>query len=128
MSALREIAERCRFDDVSILHPDREGDLPIHGGARRSCARAPRTRILEASGIDTAVTTRTAAQLRKVLEAEPVARPDGGPETKLSVTFLFDGVTPTVAALDPETHWTRCGWSAMRRTGFVRRTVWARPG
>ena len=56
--------------------------------------------ILEDSGIDTRVAMRTAAQLRKVVAHESVLDRTDDP-TKLSVTFLFDGVTPTLSVLDP---------------------------
>ena len=49
--------------------------------------------ILEDAGIDTRVAMRTAAQLRAVVAANPFLDRTDDP-TKVSVTFLFDGVTP----------------------------------
>ena len=53
--------------------------------------------ILTDAGIDTRVATRTAAQLQEVVARNPFLDRSDDP-TKLSVTFLFDGVTPTVAS------------------------------
>jgi uncharacterized protein (DUF1697 family) len=98
-ASLREIAAGCGFDDVSTFI--QSGNVLFRSGAG---ATAVGTRlhdaILDASGIDTRVALRTAAQLRAVVGANPLLDRSDDP-TKLSVTFLFDGVVPTMAAVDP---------------------------
>jgi uncharacterized protein (DUF1697 family) len=99
MDALRASAARCGFDDVSTFI--QSGNVIFRS---RLGAAAVTTRlhdaILEDSGIDTRIATRTAAQLREVAARNPLLDRSDDP-TKLSVTFLFDGVTPTLDALDP---------------------------
>ena len=99
MDALRATAERCGFDDVSTFIQSGNVIFRSRKGAKAVTA-ALHDAILEDSGIDTRVATRTAAQLREVVGRNPFLDRTEDP-TKLSVTFLFDGVTPTPAAVDP---------------------------
>jgi uncharacterized protein (DUF1697 family) len=99
MAALRATAERCAFEDVSTFIQSGNVIFRSKLGAKRVTALL-HDAILEDSGIDTRVATRTAAQLRTVVATNPLLDRSDDP-TKLSVMFLFDGVTPTPAALDP---------------------------
>jgi uncharacterized protein (DUF1697 family) len=99
MADLRTIAEGCEFDDVSTFIQSGNVLFRSRAGAKK-VTQVLHDAILEASGIDTRIATRTAAQLRTTVERNPMTdRTDDA--TKLSVVFLFDGVTPTLAALDP---------------------------
>jgi uncharacterized protein (DUF1697 family) len=98
-AALRDIAEGCGFDDVSTFIQSGNVLFRSPDGAARVGARL-HDAILEASGIDTRVAMRTAAQLQDVVVANPFLDRAHDP-TKVSVTFLFDGATPTLSALDP---------------------------
>jgi uncharacterized protein (DUF1697 family) len=98
-AALREIAEGCGFDDVSTFI--QSGNVLFRSGTGAKVVGAHlHDGILEVSGIDTRVAMRTAAQLRAVVAANPFLDRSDDP-TKLSVTFLFDGVEPTLSAVDP---------------------------
>ncbi len=99
MADLRTIAEACGFDDVSTFIQSGNVLFRSRAGARK-VTQVLHDAILEASGIDTRIATRTAGQLRSIVERNPMAdRTDDA--TKLSVLFLFEGVTPTLDALDP---------------------------
>jgi uncharacterized protein (DUF1697 family) len=102
MAALRATAERCEFEDVSTFIQSGNVLFRSRKGAK-AVTTALHDAILEDSGIDTRVATRTAAQLRAVVGANPFLDRSDDP-TKLSVTFLFDGVKPTLSALDPSTY------------------------
>ena len=99
MDALRATAERCEFEDVSTFIQSGNVIFRSRLGAAHVTARL-HDAILEDSGIDTRVATRSAAQLRTVVTTNPLLDRSDDP-TKLSVTFLFDGVTPTLSVLDP---------------------------
>jgi uncharacterized protein (DUF1697 family) len=99
MAALRATAERCGFADVSTFI--QSGNVIFRSRkAAKAVTAALHDAILEDSGIDTRIATRTAAQLRTVVAANPFLDRSDDP-TKLSVTFLFDGAAPTLAVLDP---------------------------
>lgn len=98
-AVLREIAEGCGFDDVSTFIQSGNVLLRSSRGVKQVGAQL-HDAILEGSGIDTRVAMRTAAQLRKVVATNPFLDRSDDP-TKVSVTFLFDGVTPTMSVLDP---------------------------
>jgi uncharacterized protein (DUF1697 family) len=102
MAALRATAVACGFEDVSTFI--QSGNVLFR--SRLGAARVTATlhdAILAESGIDTRVATRTAAELRTVVATNPLVDRSDDP-TKLSVTFLFDGATPTLAALAPEAY------------------------
>lgn len=102
MDALRATAERCGFQDVSTFIQSGNVLFRSRLGAARVTA-VLHDAILEDSGIDTRIATRTAAQMRAVVAANPFLDRSDDP-TKVSVTFLFDGVTPTLAALAPDVY------------------------
>jgi uncharacterized protein (DUF1697 family) len=96
---LHQIAVGCGFDDVSTFI--QSGNVLFRSGAgAKQVGAALHDAILETSGIDTRVAMRTAAQLGKVVATNPFVDRSDDP-TKLSVTFLFDGVRPTLSVLDP---------------------------
>ena len=97
-AALHTIAEGCGFTEVSTFI--QSGNVLFRSSARANAAGDRlHDAILEAAGIDTRVAMRTAAQLRAVVAANPLLDRTDDP-TKLSVMFLFDGVTPTPSAVD----------------------------
>jgi uncharacterized protein (DUF1697 family) len=100
MAALRATAERCGFDDVSTFIQSGNVLFRSRLGAKAVTARL-HDAILEDSGIDTRIATRTAAQLQRVVHGNPLLDRSDDP-TKLSVTFLFDGVEPSLSAVDPD--------------------------
>ena len=100
MDALRATAERCGFDDVATFIQSGNVIFRSRKGAK-AVTTALHDAILEDSGIDTRVATRTASQLQEVVGRNPFLDRTDDP-TKLSVTFLFDGVTPTLSAVRPE--------------------------
>ena len=100
MDALRSTAARCGFDDVSTFIQSGNVIFRSRKGAKAVTA-ALHEAILEDSGIDTRIATRTAAELQEVVGRNPFLDRSDDP-TKLSVTFLFDGVTPTLSAVPPE--------------------------
>jgi uncharacterized protein (DUF1697 family) len=102
MEALRATAARCGFDDVTTFIQSGNVIFRSRLGAKTVTARL-HDAILEDSGLDTRIATRTAAQLRTVIERNPLLDRSDDP-TKLSVTFLFDGVRPTLEALDPDVY------------------------
>jgi uncharacterized protein (DUF1697 family) len=102
MDALRATAERCGFEQVSTFIQSGNVLFRSKLGAARVTA-VLHDAILEDSGIDTRIATRTVAQLRAVVAANPFLDRSDDP-TKLSVTFLFDGVTPTLSALAPDVY------------------------
>ena len=102
MDALRATAERCGFEQVSTFIQSGNVLFRSELGAARVSA-VLHDAILEDSGIDIRIATRTAAQLRAVVAANPFPDRIEDP-TKVSVTFLFDGVTPTLAALAPDVY------------------------
>jgi uncharacterized protein (DUF1697 family) len=99
MDALRAVATGCGFDDVSTFIQSGNVLFRSRLGAAKVTTRL-HDAILEEAKIDTRIATRTAAQLRKVIDTNPLTDRSDDP-TKLSVTFLFDGVKPTLDALDP---------------------------
>ena len=99
MDSLRATAERCGFDDVSTFIQSGNVIFRSRKGAKAVTA-ALHDAILEDAGIDTRIATRTAAQLQEVVGRNPFLDRSDDP-TKLSVTFLFDSVTPTLSAVDP---------------------------
>jgi uncharacterized protein (DUF1697 family) len=99
MDALRATAERCGFDDVSTFI--QSGNVIFRSRERTPVVTAAlHDAILEDSGIDTRIATRTAAQLQEVVGRNPFLDRSDDP-TRLSVTFLFDDVMPTVSVVDP---------------------------
>ena len=100
MAALRATAERCGFEDVATFIQSGNVIFRSRRGAKAVTAQL-HDAILEDSGIDTRIATRTAAQLSKVVANNPLRDRSDDP-TKLSVTFLFDGVKPTLSALAPD--------------------------
>ncbi len=102
MDALRTTAERCGFEDVSTFIQSGNVIFRSRKGAKAVTA-ALHDAILEDSGIDTRVATRTAAQLQEVVGRNPFLDRSDDP-TKLSVTFLFEGVIPTLSAVAPEVY------------------------
>ena len=99
MDALRTIAQGCGFGAVQTYV--QSGNVIFT--SRRSAAtvgRALHGRILDESGIDARVVVRTAAQMQDVVDANPWPERVGDP-TKLSVSYLFDPVSPTLDAVDP---------------------------
>jgi uncharacterized protein (DUF1697 family) len=102
MDALRATAERCGFEDVSTFIQSGNVIFRSRKGAKAVTA-ALHDAILEDSGIDTRVATRTAAQLQEIVGRNPFLDRSGDP-TKLSVTFLFEGATPTLSAVAPEVY------------------------
>jgi uncharacterized protein (DUF1697 family) len=102
MAALRATAERCGFDDVSTFI--QSGNVIFRSRlGQKAVTRRLHDAILDDSGIDTRIATRTAAQLQEVTRRNPLLERSDDP-TKLSVTFLFDGVRPTMTALDPDVY------------------------
>ena len=99
MADLRSIAVACGFEDVSTFIQSGNVLFRSRAGAKK-VTQVLHDAILEESGIDTRIATRTAAQLRAVVEGNPMADRTDDP-TKLSVAFLFDGVKPTLDAIDP---------------------------
>ncbi len=99
MADLRAIAQDCGFEDVSTFIQSGNVVFRSRAGATK-VTRVLHDAVLAASGIDTRIATRTAAQLRTVVASHPMADRTDDP-TKLSVVFLFDGVAPTLDALDP---------------------------
>ena len=100
MDALRAIATGCGFDDVSTFI--QSGNALFRSSAGTSAVTEQlHDAILDASGIDTSIATRTAAQLRKVVATNPLTDRTDDP-TKLSVTFFHAGVRPTMNALSPQ--------------------------
>jgi uncharacterized protein (DUF1697 family) len=102
MDALRATAARCDFDDVSTFIQSGNVIFRSRKGAKAVTA-ALHEAILEDSGIDTRIATRTAAELQEVVGRNPFLDRSDDP-TKLSVTFLFDGVAPTLSAVGPEVY------------------------
>ena len=97
MDLLRAIASGCGFEVVSTFI--QSGNVLFRSTARASAVTEQlHDAILEASRIDTSIALRTAAQLRKVITTNPLTDRSDDP-TKLSVTFLFAGVKPTMNAL-----------------------------
>ena len=99
MELLRSIAQDCGFDDVStfiqsgnVLFTSRKGVAKV--GSELHDA------VLAATGIDSRVVVRTAAQLAAVVADNPLASRTDDP-TKLSVSFLFEPVVVTLDAVDP---------------------------
>jgi uncharacterized protein (DUF1697 family) len=102
MDALRATAAGCGFDDVSTFIQSGNVIFRSRKGAKAVTA-ALHDAILEDSGIDTRIATRTAAELQEVVGRNPFLDRSDDP-TKLSVTFLFDGVVPTLPALGLEVY------------------------
>jgi uncharacterized protein (DUF1697 family) len=102
MDALRATAALCGFDDVSTFIQSGNVIFRSRKGAKAVTA-ALHDAILVDSGIDTRIATRTAAQLQEVVGRNPFLDRSDDP-TKLSVTFLFDGVTPTPSAVAPDVY------------------------
>ena len=102
MADLRVIAEGCGFDDVSTFIQSGNVLFRSHAGAK-NVTQTLHDAILEASGIDTRIATRTAAQLHTAVEQNPMTDRTDDP-TKLSVAFLFDGAKPTLHTLGPEAY------------------------
>lgn len=100
MAALRATAERCGFEGVVTFIQSGNVIFRSRRGAKAVTAQL-HDAILEDSGIDTRIATRTAAQLQKVVTGNPLLDRSEDP-TKLSVMFLFDGVTPTLSTVDPD--------------------------
>ena len=99
MDALRVIAEGCGFGAVQTYV--QSGNLVFT--SRKSVATVGRElhdRILDQSALDARVVVRTAAQMQEVVEANPWPERVGDP-TKVSVSYLFDPVAPTLNAVDP---------------------------
>ena len=100
MDRLRATASGCGFEDVSTFI--QSGNVLFRSAASANAVTEQlHDAILEASRIDTSIALRTAAQLRKVISANPLTDRTDDP-TKLSVTFLFVGAKPTLRALPPE--------------------------
>ena len=100
MDALRAIATGCGFDDVSTFI--QSGNVLFRSSSGASAVTEQlHDAILDASGIDTSIALRTATQLRKVVRTNPLTDRTDDP-TKLSVTFLFAGVRPTLSAMSPQ--------------------------
>lgn len=100
MDLLRATASACGFEDVSTFI--QSGNVLFRSAASASAVTEQlHDAILEASRIDTSIALRTASQLRKVISANPLTDRTDDP-TKLSVTFLFAGVKPTLGALPPD--------------------------
>ena len=128
MDALRATAERCGFEDVSTFIQSGNVLFRSRLGAKQVRPRSCTTRSSRTPGIDTRVATRTAAQLRTVVATNPLLDRSDDP-TKLSVTFLFDGVTPTLVGARPDRVRARRGaWSSAARRTCTRRTGWGRAG
>lgn len=102
MDALRATAVRCGFDDVSTFIQSGNVIFRSRKGAK-AVTTALHDAILEDSGIATRIATRTAAELQAVVAANPFLDRSDDP-TKVSVTFLFDGATPTLAAVAPDVY------------------------
>ena len=100
MDALRATAERCGFDDVSTFIQSGNVIFRSRLGARSGDrpARTTRSSRTPAStrGSRRVPPRSSARSWRRTRCSTAATIP-----TKLSVTFLFDGVTPTLSALDP---------------------------
>lgn len=97
MDVLRDAAAGCDFGAVqtyiqsgNVLFTSRRGS--------RAVGTALHDAILAATGIDSRVVVRTAAQMAKVVTANPYPERVVDP-TKVSVCFLYDDATPTLAAV-----------------------------
>ena len=102
MDLLRAIASGCGFEDVSTFI--QSGNVLFRSSASAAAVTEQlHNAILEVSRIDTSIALRTAAQLRKVVVTNPLTERTDDP-TKLSVTYLFPGVRPTMSALSPEVY------------------------
>lgn len=100
MDVLRATATGCGFDDVSTFI--QSGNVLFRSSAGASAVTEQlHDAVLDESGIDTSIALRTATQLRKVVTTNPLTARTEDP-TKLSVTFLFAGVKPTMNALSPQ--------------------------
>ncbi len=99
MDSLRAIAEDCGFGAVQTYVQSGNVVFTSRAGAAK-VGRALHDGIVDASGIDARVVVRTAAQMQEVVDANPWPDRVGDP-TKLSVSYLFDPVVPTLDAVDP---------------------------
>ncbi len=100
MAALRGIAEGCGFAEVQTYL--QSGNIVFT--ARKGAAKVGtelHDAILDASGIDTRVVIRTAAQMDAIVKANPFAD-RGATHKELHVVFLYGKADPKrVAAVDP---------------------------
>lgn len=100
MAALREILGRLGYDDVQTYL--QSGNAVFRSGVRAAEIRKRVERALaDDLGVDAAVVLRTAAELGRIVAANPFAEREEDPK-KLLVTFLT--ATPKAAAvraLDP---------------------------
>jgi uncharacterized protein (DUF1697 family) len=99
MDVLRDAAEGCGFAAVQTYIQSGNVIFTSRLGARR-VGDALHDAVLEASGVDSRVVIRTAAQLDTVIVANPYPGEIADP-TKVSVCFLYDDATPTLDAVPP---------------------------
>lgn len=98
MSALRETAEGCGFDDVRTYI--QSGNLVFHSSsAATKVATSLRSAIAAAGGVDPAVAVRTRAQMAEVVASNPYVE-RAADDKQLHVTFAVEGVTFTKPDLD----------------------------
>jgi uncharacterized protein (DUF1697 family) len=101
MGRLRELMEEWGYEDVVTLL--RSGNVVFTGpgGASAKFAEQLAERLREAFGFEIRVVVRSAAELAKIVKANPLAGVADDPSKQL-VLFLSDRYAPgTVADLDP---------------------------
>jgi uncharacterized protein (DUF1697 family) len=96
MAQLREVAESCGFTDVRTYVQSGNAVFRTSASASRASA-ALRAAIKEATTLDPEVAVRTAAELRKVIDACPFED-----TSSVHVTFLVDGAKPAAPKLDAD--------------------------
>lgn len=102
MDVLRAAAEDCGFGAVQTYIQSGNVLFTTRKSAR-AAGTALHDAILAASGVDSRVVVRTAAQLDEIVRANPYADRVHDP-TKVSVCFLYDDAKPTVRAVEPEVY------------------------
>jgi uncharacterized protein (DUF1697 family) len=97
MADLRAAAEGCGFTDVRTYV--QSGNVVFAAPGRPSAAdvgTALRAAIAGSTAVDPEVVVRSAAQMARVVEANPFAD-RGATDTQLHVVFLADGARPAAA-------------------------------
>lgn len=102
MDVLRAAAEDCGFGAVQTYIQSGNVLFTSRKGAR-AVGTALHDAILAASGIDSRVVVRTAAQMAKIVTANPYPERISDP-TKVSVCFLYDDAAPTPEAVEPDVY------------------------